>query len=185
MSRHTDTSRCAGCGAVLRDSDGPVHAYMTSSPACFERFNRILAPEYSQPSLRDTHRLTVDTYAVQHPGEGSDRRRIQSVGLHLARLCLQLADPRPPRETNDVMLGLSKYKETLKQLQPPARFTVTAADVAPFAGSAHHAGKVRDWAAATWNDWAGHHAYIREWIAERRGDLKPRAKRLPSTRRKN
>ncbi len=54
----------------------------------------ILQHEYSDPRLLPTHRLSVDTYAIQHPGDGS-RRAIQSVGLHLARLMIQLESPAP------------------------------------------------------------------------------------------
>lgn len=145
--------------------DGPTHRYMTATPACYKHFTDILAAEYSNALLTPAHRMTVDTYGVQHPG-GDQRRQIQSVGLHLARLCMQLDTPMPPRETNDVMLGFSARKSTLIQLEPPKRFTLTAADIAPFAGGPKHMGKIREWARATWHDWAPHHAYIRDWIAQ-------------------
>lgn len=136
---------------------------MTSSPACFALFNRVLACEYSDPALQPTHRLTVDTYALQHPGDAAERRQIQSVGLHLARLGLQLTRPMPPRQTNDVMLGLGQHKHTLVYLDPPPAFTMTVADVAKFAGTDQHAAKVTDWARTTWNDWSAHHDYIARW----------------------
>lgn len=138
--------------------DGPTHNYMEGSAACFELFTQILAWEYSDPALLPTHRMTVDAYAVQHPGRGATRQQIQSVGLHLARLGLQLGAPLPPKETNDVMLGLGKHKHTLDYLEPPERFTMTVANVAPFAGSSRHSDKVREW--------ADHHSYIRSWTAK-------------------
>lgn len=153
-------------GVELKRVDGPAHEYMTSSPACFKLFTNILAFEYGDLSLIVSHRLTVDTYAVQHPGSEKSRQQIQSVGLHLARLGVQLASPLPPKETNDVMLGFSKHKSTLVFLDPPARFSLTVADVEPYAGGAEHAAKVQYWAAQTWNDWAKHHSYIQEWIEE-------------------
>jgi len=160
------SERCPGCGAELEPIDGPVHAYMASSPACYAAFNKLLAAEYSDPNLLDVHRLTVDTYAVQHPGSPDDRRCIQSVGLHLARLCVQLERTLLPKETNDAMLGLSKHKASLVHLEPPLGFQVTAADVAPFAGGPEHADKVRDWGARTWDDWSVHHDYVRAWLQE-------------------
>ena len=81
--------RCPGCGSLLAACDGPVHAYMLSTPACWQAFGALVAREYADPALMEVHRLTVDTWAVQHPGDGS-RRAIQSVGLHLCRLTLQL-----------------------------------------------------------------------------------------------
>lgn len=157
---------CIGCGAVFERVDGPVHDYMHSSPACFAAFNSLLAEEYSASDLRATHRLTVDTWAVQHPGDATDRRAIQSVGLHLARLFLQLDSSRPPAETNAVMLDFSHHKSTLKYLSPPPAFSVTVADAAPFAGSPSHSAKVVNWAEATWSDWSTHHDYVRRWISE-------------------
>lgn len=145
--------------------DGPVHAYMESSPACFALFTEILAYEYSDPSLLATHRFTVDTYAVQHPGRGATRQQIQSVGLHLARLGLQLKGALPPNETNDIMLGLGKHKHTLDYIAPPTRFSMTVVDVAAVAGSPRHSEKVKEWAASAWEDWADHHDYITRWTA--------------------
>jgi hypothetical protein len=139
---------------------------MTSSPACFAAFTTVLAAEYSDRALMQTHRLTVDTYAVQHPGDSKDRRGIQSVGLHLSRLYMQLANPMPPRETNAVMLDFSRSKASLIALKPPAQFRVTVANVLPFAGTRAHSEKVKDWATKTWEDWSDHHEYIRQWVHE-------------------
>lgn len=166
MSNTTSHTRCTGCGALLPNIDGPTHKYMTSTPACYAHFNTILAAEYSDPLLLPVHRFSVDTYAVQHPGHDKTRQQIQSVGLHLARLGLQLGSDLPPKETNDVMLGLTPHKHTLVYLTPPDSFTITAADVAPFAGTDQHAEKSLEWARATWDDGAPHHAYIQNWTAQ-------------------
>ncbi|HAH09308.1 MAG TPA: hypothetical protein DCL48_04320, partial [Alphaproteobacteria bacterium] len=144
-------------------AEGPVHAYMTSSPGCWAAFGRVLAAEYSMPHLMPTHQLSVDTYAAQHPGDPADRRAVQSVGLHLARLWRQLECPTPPMETNDIMRGFAARKAGLPYLPPPARFTMTVADVAPFAGTAQHGERVLAWARATWQDWRGAHAAITAW----------------------
>lgn len=160
--RDSCTCICPGCGAVLSHSDGPTHAYMTSSPACWALYGDVLAHEYSDPALLEVHRLTVDTYAVQHPGDGS-RQAIQSVGLHLTRLMIQLESRLSPKETNEVMLDLGVRKSSLEQLNPPERFQMTIADIGPIAGTADHPGKVRLWAEKTWHDWRRHHAFIREW----------------------
>lgn len=160
-------TRCAGCGAVFPDMQGPTHAYMQSSPACFAAFTKLLAAEYSSAALRSVHRLTVDTWAVQHPGSAEDRRAIQSVGLHLARLMLQLERPGSPMQTNAVMLDFARYKGTLRRLAPPETFRVTVADVVDFAGTPSHADKVRQWAETTWEGYAEHHEYIRRWIDDK------------------
>lgn len=129
---------------------------------CWARFGKILEREYSNAQLLATHRLSVDAYAVQHPGS-RDRRAIQSVGLHLARLMIQLERPLPPRETNDVMVGLSRSKASLPFLEPPGSFAITAADI-PLDGSLEdHALAVRAWAADAWLAWHAHHGFIRSW----------------------
>jgi hypothetical protein len=138
---------------------------MTSSSACWAAFGRVLEAEYSMPELMPVHRFSVDAYAVQHPGDPADRRALQSVGLHLARLWRQLEHPMPPAETNEVMKGFAARKETLISLSPPPRFTITVADVAPYAGTSAHGQKTLAWARAAWSDWSMHHAYIRRWAA--------------------
>lgn len=164
---YREQTYCSGCGALLDASEGPVHKYMQSSPACFALFNQLLAYEYSDAALLATHRLTVDTYAVQHPGRAKTRQQIQSVGLHLARLSIQLTHNSPPKETNAVMLSLGKHKQTLLYLEPPEHFQMTVADVVAFAGQPQHADKVREWAKSAWDDWSEHHNYIQRWTAAR------------------
>ncbi|MEP3276821.1 MAG: DUF5946 family protein [Stappiaceae bacterium] len=163
---HVGKTACPGCGVQLEKVEGPVHEYMEGSPACFALFTQLLACEYSDRALLPTHRLTVDTYAVQHPGRDKTRQQIQSVGLHLARLGLQLARPLPPKETNDVMLGLGRHKHTLEFIEPPKRFSATVANPAEFVGTPRHADKVREWAVSTWNDWSDHHDYILRWTTK-------------------
>ena len=157
---------CQGCGGLFGPVAGTTHAYMLSSPACYAAFCTLLAAEYATPELMAVHRLTVDTYAVQHPGLATDRRAVQSVGLHLARLMLQLTRPRPPAETNAMMLDFSKRKATLKALDPPASFAMTVANVAAYAGTPAHSAQVRAWAAATWYDWSPAHDYIKHWVGD-------------------
>ncbi len=159
---------CPGCGALFSTVEGPTHDYMLSSPACFAAFCSLLAAEYSSETLREVHRLTVDTWAVQHPGDPDDRRAVQSVGLHLARLKLQLDTPSPPAETNAAMLEFSKHKATLPVLSAPEGFRVTASDVVATAGTADHVEAVRTWARQTWEDWSDHHAFITGWLSQYR-----------------
>jgi len=55
-----DIAVCPGCGSRLPAVEGPVHAYMTSSPACWAAFNAVIAREFGNPDLMPIHRLTVD-----------------------------------------------------------------------------------------------------------------------------
>ena len=106
MAGPAEIAVCPGCGSRLPAIEGPVHAYMTSSPACWAAFNAVMAREYSDPGLMAVHRLSVDAWAVQHPGDGS-RRAIQSVGLHLARLMVQIEQGLEGEPANTAMLGFA------------------------------------------------------------------------------
>ena len=97
MNRENGVSECTGCGLVLPVREAPSHAYLGSSPACWALYGEVLAREYSDPAYSRVHQLTVDTYAVQHPGVPA-RRSIQSVAVHLMTLCLVLEDGADPRE---------------------------------------------------------------------------------------
>jgi len=101
---------------------------MESSPGCWATFGRVLAREYSDPQFFETHRLTVDSYAVQHPGRPS-RQSIQSVGVHLVRLCLFIEHELAPEEANSAMLAAARRKSEYFWLEPPASLGVlTVAD---------------------------------------------------------
>ena len=153
---------CPGCGSVLPASDGPTHAYMTSSPACWAAFNAVIAREFGDPGLMDVHRLSVDAWAVQHPGDGS-RRAIQSVGVHLARLWVQLDKGLSGQAANAAMLRFAARKAELPEMPPRARYAVTVADVAGAEEPAAHRAAVRRWAEAVWADWADQHEFVRRW----------------------
>ena len=155
---------CPGCGGLFAPGDGPVHRHMISSPGCWEAFGQVLAAEYSDLALVPVHRLSVDCYAVQHPGDGS-RQAIQSVGLHLARLLLQLVHGLPGEDANEAMLVLARRKSSLPELPRPARFAITVADVAPLAGTPGHADAVERWASRTLDDWSRAHDQIRAWLS--------------------
>jgi hypothetical protein len=103
---------CIGCGGRFADLDGPVHEYMESSPGCWAAFGNVLARECEDRSLFPVHRLSVDAYAVQHPG-GSSRKAIQSVGMHLSRLCMVFERGLSPEDANAAMLRVGRNKATI------------------------------------------------------------------------
>ena len=80
----TELEPCPGCGALAPRSDGPAHRYLGASPGCWAIFGEVLAREYSDQRYWPVHHLTVDAYAIQHPGEPSTQT-IQPASLRLAR----------------------------------------------------------------------------------------------------
>ncbi len=159
-----DLAVCPGCGSQLPAIDGPTHAYMLSSPACWAAFNTVMEREYSNPELMTVHRLSVDAWAVQHPGDGS-RRAVQSVGLHLARLMVQIEGGICEEAANDAMRSFASRKSELPELPPRSAYHLTVANVVGAVEPNAHLQAVRSWAEATWADWADQHAFIRDWAS--------------------
>lgn len=158
---------CPSCRGRFASAEGPLHPYMHSSPGCWAAFGQVLAREYSNPALSQVHRLSVDAYAVQHPGDHS-RQAIQSVGLHLVRLCLLIERGLPPARANDAMLRAARHKEQFTWLERPENFgSITVADVVTATAPESHAAAVRAWANEAWRAWAPHHLTARCWADAR------------------
>jgi hypothetical protein len=65
-----------------------VHPYINASAECWELFGMLQTLEMERFGYPRAHRVVVDAYAAQHPGDGTDRRDRQSVVVHLTSLCL-------------------------------------------------------------------------------------------------
>ncbi len=169
------TLKCSSCGGEFPEIDGPVHPYMKSSPGCWATFGEVLSREYSDPEYFSVHRLTVDSYAVQHPGS-KDRQSIQSVALHLIRLCMFLERDLVAEKANDVMLEAGKYKHTFIWLAPPPFMgEITCADVAKTTTKDMHKKLVLEWARSSWDAWSSHHDTIRSWLPAQQGSRRDSA----------
>jgi hypothetical protein len=158
---------CMWCKGSFADADGPTHKYMQSTPGCWAAFGRVLAREYEDQRFFSVHRLTVDAYAVQHPGVPS-RQSIQSVGVHLIRLCLTLESGLPPAQANEAMISAAKHKSRFRWLEPPASLgSLTIADVEAAGGVDEHVAVVRNWANQMWEVWSPHHRVVQTWASAR------------------
>ena len=142
---------------------------MDGSPGCWRAYGQVLAREYETPELRPVHRLSVDAYAAQHPG-GDSRQAIQSVGVHLARLCLFFEGGLSPEAANEAMLRIGREKSAMRKLARPASLgSVTVADVVAARTVEQHAAAARLWARTAWGAWVEHHATIRQWAGLQKG----------------
>ncbi|MEM9683311.1 MAG: DUF5946 family protein [Pseudomonadota bacterium] len=152
---------CPGCGGSFPSSDGPVHAYMLSAPGCWERYGAVLAREYQDPELfAQTHRLTVDAYALQHPGRRDDRRAYQSVRIHYVSLHLIFAGGWPHDRVTRTLGALAA--NTFAPLPEPfPDFDVTVNHVWE-AGRESHAEQVRAWAQHAYEAWDSLAEYAEE-----------------------
>jgi hypothetical protein len=154
---------CPGCGLVLPEREGATHPYIGASPACWALFGEVLAREFGDPAYFRLHQLTVDTYAVQHPGE-PERRSIQSVGLHLITLCLTLergGDPSAGPTLHKRLANRARV-EWLEPPRPNGRLTI--ADVQRASSVGQHEQAVGAWARDVWDAWELHYETIRGWI---------------------
>ncbi|HSH46652.1 MAG TPA: DUF5946 family protein [Longimicrobiales bacterium] len=159
---HSDIA-CPGCGAELPDPGGVTPPGPHTSPGCWSLYGDVVGREYGEWGNPPVHRLTQDTYAVQHSGDPSPQA-VQSVGLHLVALHLALergVEPgRVGRELGRVVSNVSE----LHQLEPPpAESWLTIVDVAGARDLREHAMKVHRWAQSVWEAWAQHHDTIRAW----------------------
>lgn len=137
---------------------------MESCPGCWAAYGEVLAREYGDVHYARNHRLTVDAYAVQHPGHPSPQS-IQSVALHLISLCLVLERRFPMEKATEALAGATKLEGLLFWLTPPpSRGTLTVADVQRAAGAPAHLDLVSQWASCAWTAWAPHHAQVRTWL---------------------
>ncbi len=156
---------CIGCGAYVPDTEGPTHKYLGASPGCWEIFGDILAKEYNDPAYMKVHRLTVDAYAVQHPGNKS-AQTIQSINLHLIALCATLEHgveyPFIPKIMNK---KIKEYKKVFTWLTPPKFLgNITVVDVAPEKNAKEHEKLVNDWAKSAWNAWSDYHKLVGDYL---------------------
>ncbi|MEA2437498.1 MAG: hypothetical protein QOF65_2054 [Thermoleophilaceae bacterium] len=153
---------CPGCGAVLPEIEGPTHDYIGASAACWARYGELLVREFGELRNPEIHRLSVDTYAVQHPGI-PERRAIQSVAVHLMGLSLVLERGWPPHRAT-AHLGRLVQRARPDWLEPP-RPNGTLTVEHPLTDTAqNHADRVREWAENVWQAWSPHHARVNAWL---------------------
>jgi Family of unknown function (DUF5946) len=160
------TVRCPGCAALVRAMPGVPHGYIGAAAGCWEVYESVLAKEYGEYRYpQPTHRLTVDAYAVQHPGEPSEHA-IRSVSAHLVGLYLVLDRGVGGRAATAALRAVVAHPERFAWLEPPRpNGRVTVVEVAAARDQAEHAAAVERWARDVWGAWAAHHAAIRALAA--------------------
>ena len=126
-------------------------------------FGEVLSREYSDFRYAAVHQLTVDTYAVQHPGTPSPQS-IQSVAVHLMSLHLMLERGYASRQATKAIQRATSLDDVFEWLDPPDSLgALTSEHVHAARGAAAHQERVREWAAAVWNAWDRYHETVRRW----------------------
>ena len=151
MSKDSADSRCPGCGLTMPAGNPiPYDGYFNVSPECWSLFTEVIGREFSNAVLfGQVHQLTVDAYAVQHPGGPHPDK---SIDIHLAGLYLVIErNIAPP-----VAPYLQKLAERVRDwphLDAPdaTAWTQTIFDVAM---ADDHVAAVREWSAGVWEVWS-------------------------------
>lgn len=156
---------CLGCGAMVPASNGPTHRYLDASPGCWEIFGEVLAREFGEFGYPPVHRMTVDTYAVQHVGRPG-LQTIRSVAIHLTGLCLSLECGLSPQAVTEAIGRVRTSGYDLRWLDPPTALgRITIIEVRAAADLEEHTAIVTDWAQCVWRAWSPHHKTVHALVA--------------------
>lgn len=154
---------CFSCKEKFIASDGPTHPYMASTPGCWQMYGEVLAREYSSYDYWQNHRLTVDAYAVQHPGQESPQS-IQSVAVHLISLFCIFEQGVSHDDATRMIKKATQQK--FHWLVPPDDLgDVTVKSVWLAQTAKEHNSKVEHWARSVWSAWFDHHPTVEDWVA--------------------
>jgi len=164
--------KCYGCGALVEDIEGKPHKYIGASQGCWNLYTEILAKEYGEYNYPEhTHRLTVDTYAIQHPGclpeqspkgmaraEQPERQSIQSVNVHLISLYAVLVMKLRGRDATKLISKILRGNPAFEWLEPPVpNGTITVVDVLKVTTQEEHEASVKKWAEDVFGCWFSKH----------------------------
>jgi len=155
---------CIGCGRMVPDVEGPTHRYLESSPGCWAAYTALPFGGMAGPAELPYSAMTVDAYAVQHPGRPGSSST-PSVWIHLAAMHLVLERGWPAERLVEIRRTVADANDGWPWLTPPASMGgVGAIDVA-LAPANMVASVVRGWVEAAYGAWSGHHAAVRELTA--------------------
>jgi len=131
---------------------------------CNTIFQEVVGREFSQVELFRVHRLTVDAYSLQHPGQYMKSNK--SAAAHLVGMCWSLEGDGGP----GVSRALSGWLDGTPQIPdlPRApggrRGSRTVVDVYLAETSEGHLAAVEDWAADVWAAWGPYHDVARRLL---------------------
>ncbi|MFC1556335.1 DUF5946 family protein [candidate division KSB1 bacterium] len=150
--------RCPECGAVIPED----------KESCRDMFDEILAREFSDPGYGQVLRLTLDAYALQHPG--SYMNSFSSHAAHLTGLCIAFEYNGGLERENLLKKWYDRKPNFLKVSKPSDLGKLTIADILDADTPEEHSARVREWAQDAWNAWSEHHDTVRFWIKEAIGE---------------
>lgn len=155
---------CPGCGAVAPAPAGAAPPQLLASPGCWSVYGDVVGREHGEWGNPPIHRLTLDSYAAQHPGPEGSRRAGAATAGHLIALHLWIERGieagRIQRELGRVVVSPSDFHWLSP---PPAGSALTVLDVVGASTFKGHEARVERWARSVWESWSDHHDTIRGW----------------------
>jgi hypothetical protein len=157
VSENEDTSVdvCEDCGVDVAGGRA----------GCLKIFEEILAREFSDYRYGRIHRLTVDSYALQHPDKYM--RSGKSFAAHLTGMCAALEQEDALALNPSVQKWLSTNPRIDKPTHiPEGRGNLTIVYIHGAADADEHVERVSEWARDVWGAWSEHHDLARRLIGE-------------------
>jgi hypothetical protein len=149
---------------MLPAFNGPTHAYVGASPACWRLYGQASSLSWGPPQGLPLARLVVNAYGAQHPGT-RQVRAVQAVAVHLMGLCMVLERGLEPRLLEMRDRKPSRRRVDLHWLEPPRPIgTLTVRGPLAARGADEHAERVEAWALDVWAAWERHHDTVRSWL---------------------
>ncbi len=159
---------CFSCGAKSLSFKGECHTYMLASPGCYEMFKEVLAREYSDFGYAKANHYTVDSYAVQHPGEISNKKAVNSVGIHLVSLYFLFEKNYDLEKSAEIKMKFAEFNKTNEVVHPlerPEEFEgLTIFDIWDNEDPEKHFELCKRWALNAWNSWRKQHNTVEKWV---------------------
>ncbi len=145
--------RCRECGALLPPA----------IDTCVGVYERVLVREFGDERLDFVHRLTVDSYSLQHPGTYC--RSARSLAAHLTGLCWVFDYGGDPGIDAALRRWLDTLPSAIHLLTPPeSPGGLTIVDVRDALSRDSHAERVIQWARCVWESWSEHHDTAQAWV---------------------
>lgn len=158
------------CGARVPSEQGPTHAYMRATPACWRMYGKLTVQLREHDGAQALLFSHVDCFAAQHvEGADADLRQRRSVAVHLVALSLHLehgmtgpALSRARQRASALVLPAFALDDW-PLLQPPA--DLGQLSVADLSGAPAHElpALAQAWPAEVWSSWHEHHELVGSW----------------------
>lgn len=143
---------CAGCGRAIAGG----------TAACRAEFEAACAFDYEGGVPYVLHRLTVDTYSLQHPDDFCASGK--SLVAHLVGLLVWAEHDGRQELQRTLRDWIDGPREIDRPSLPSSRGALTLGDVTSFATPEQRAAALERWARATWDAHQEVHAIARRWF---------------------